>query len=202
MANNFVFNNSNSPLYSIDYGASANGTKRILLTNDSGSLIVDPSVTLPNSQGLMFTAVSGVISINNINDVVAIKCTNPGDSGVYMVVSAITISSYDTSINARFSYNPSFDGGTQTILTPVSNNSGSSATSHLSVVLNFGSVVTNGELVFANMLFPTSITTFQVHGYIIVAPNTSAGFRGISISKNCHMAVNVSWLEIPTALFY
>lgn len=202
MPNNFVYNSANCPLYSIDYGTSTNGTKRLLLSNNAGSLIVDPSVTLPNSQGLMFTAVSGVITINNISDVVAIKCTNPSDSGVYMVVSSITVSSYDTSINARFSYNPSFSGGTRTKLTPVSNNSGSAASSQLTVFLNIGAVETSDEVVIANMLFPTSITTFQAQGFIIVAPNTSAGFRGISILKNCHMALNVSWLEIPTSLFY
>lgn len=202
MSNNLVFNTSTAPLYAIDYGTSTDGMKRLLLTNKSGSLIVDSSLVFPNSQGLMFTTDSGVINIANANDIVAIKFTNPNNSGVNMVVSSVIISSYDTSINARFSYHPTFKGGDQTVLTPVSNNSGSSATSNLTVTLNHGTIETKNELVISNVLYPTGITTFQIQGGIILVPNTSIGFRGIGISKGTHMSLSVSWLEIPTALFY
>lgn len=70
------------------------------------------------------------------------------------------------------------------------------------VNLNYGTIITTDETVIANILFPTGVTTFQIQGSIIVAPNTSAGFRGIAVSKKTNMALNVSWLEIPAALFY
>lgn len=202
MPNYKVFNDSSLPLNSLNYGTDTVGNIAPLVTNKSGALIVDNSLILTASQGLLYTVNSGVMVLANTYDSLAIKITNPSGSGVYVAIIELLISSYDGSINGKFAWHPSYSGGTTSTLTPVNNNAGISVSSQLSIVMHVGTVSVTGATDIANILMPASALFISESGSYIIPPNTSAGFRGISTTNNVHVAQAVTWAEIPTAIFY